>query len=95
MAKLTARDLMAGPVLTTTPEATLGEAATLILEKKVSCLPVLDQMGDLVGIISHSDFTPTERHLPFTNERLRATAWPQGAARQPLVSLFIGTPVLC
>ena len=68
MAKLAARDLMTAPVVTTTPETSLGEAARLMLDKDISRLPVLDAQGDLVGIISHSDFTPRERHLPFSEE---------------------------
>ncbi len=35
--------------------ATLGEAAECMLENKVSGLPVVDESGNLVGIITESD----------------------------------------
>jgi acetoin utilization protein AcuB len=36
-------------------DATLGEAAQLMLTHKISGLPVVDEAGDLVGIITESD----------------------------------------
>ena len=68
MAELTARDLMTTPVVTTSPDATLGEVAETMLEHGISCLPVVDSRGSLVGIISQTDFVPRERHLPFSEE---------------------------
>lgn len=46
---------MRQPVLTTTPDALAAEAARLMLERKIGCLPVLDG-GRLVGIVTESDF---------------------------------------
>ena len=69
MAALRAQDLMTTPVATTSPEATLGEVARFMIERNVSCLPVVAGDGSLVGIITHTDFTPRERHLPFSAER--------------------------
>jgi CBS domain-containing protein len=43
-----------GPV-TIEPDATIGEAARLMLENKVSGLPVVDEDGRLLGIITESD----------------------------------------
>ena len=68
MADLTARDLMTTPVVTTSPDATLGEVAGTMLERGISCLPVVDSRGNLVGIITQTDFVPRERHLPFSEE---------------------------
>ena len=68
VAPLTMRDLMTAPVITISPDASLGEAARLMLEKDVSCLPVVADDGKLIGIITHTDFTPRERHLPFSEE---------------------------
>ncbi len=68
MAELTAQDLMTTPVVTTSPDATLGEVAETMLERNISCLPVVDSRGSLVGIITQTDFVPRERHLPFSEE---------------------------
>ena len=51
-----AKDIMSTPVLTISPDATVGEAAGLMLEKHVSCLPVVDEQEQLVGMLTHSDF---------------------------------------
>jgi CBS domain-containing protein len=51
-----AHQIMTRPVITVTPEMTIVEAATTMLQKHVSGLPVVDAAGKLVGIISEGDF---------------------------------------
>ncbi|RUW61122.1 CBS domain-containing protein [Mesorhizobium sp. M7A.F.Ca.US.008.03.1.1] len=51
-----AEAIMTKPVITTDANATIAEAAELMLSNKVSCLPVTDRDGALVGIVSKSDF---------------------------------------
>jgi len=52
---LSVKDAMHEDVLTISPDAALSDAATLMLSKKVGCLPVVD--GErLVGMISEADF---------------------------------------
>ncbi len=53
--KLTVKDLMATKVLTVTPDALLQEAATIMLEKKIGGLPVVDQEQHVVGVITETD----------------------------------------
>ncbi len=48
----TARDVMRTGVLTVPAEATLGQAVDVLLKNQISGLPVVDQEGHLVGIIS-------------------------------------------
>lgn len=55
LAKQKVDSLMSKNPLTISPEATISEAARLMLEKKVSGLPVIDQNEKLVGIITESD----------------------------------------
>jgi CBS domain-containing protein len=57
MPSILAKDLMTSPAVTITPEATLKEAAQLMLGEKVHCLPVLDRAQRLVGIITDTDFS--------------------------------------
>lgn len=41
--------------ITVSPRATIGRVAELMLEHKIGSLPVLDETGQLVGIITESD----------------------------------------
>lgn len=47
-----AEAIMTKPVITTDANATIAEAVELMLSNKVSCLPVIDSDGVLVGIVS-------------------------------------------
>ena len=51
-----AHQIMTKPVITVGPEATIVEAANIMLQKHVSGLPVVDSSGELVGIVSEGDF---------------------------------------
>jgi len=50
-----ARQIMTSPVLTVRPDITVREAATLLLENRITAAPVLDAGGELIGIVSESD----------------------------------------
>ena len=54
-AATTARDLMTVAVVAIAPDATVAEAARRLHNAKVKRLPVVDQRGRLVGIISRGD----------------------------------------
>ncbi len=54
-AGLLAREVMSTPVVTIGPDASLPEAARLMHRKQVKRLPVVDEEGRLVGIVSRSD----------------------------------------
>ncbi len=52
---LSIKDAMHEDVITTTPDTPLAEAASIMLEKKIGCLPVVD--GErLAGLLSEADF---------------------------------------
>jgi CBS domain-containing protein len=55
MDRLTAKDFMTPNPITITPDATIAEAARLMVEHKIGGLPVIDR-DDLVGIITETDF---------------------------------------
>jgi len=55
LANLKLKKIMTPNPLTIGPEATIGEAARLMLENKVSGLPVVDDDGKILGIITESD----------------------------------------
>ncbi len=49
---LTAKDVMRTDLLTIRPNASLSEAVQMLLDHKISGLPVTDETGFLLGIIS-------------------------------------------
>jgi CBS domain-containing protein len=50
-----ARDLMVSPVVTVQPSASVKEVAKLLLEQGISAVPVVDDQGKLVGVVSEGD----------------------------------------
>ena len=55
VAKLKVAEIMSRDPVTIQQNASIGEAARIMLEKKFSGLPVADEAGHLVGIITESD----------------------------------------
>jgi CBS domain-containing protein len=49
------RDVMTKPVITTGPEADIREIALTLDEKRIKRLPVVDEQGKLIGVISRAD----------------------------------------
>jgi CBS domain-containing protein len=59
-------DIMTTPVITVTPDTTIAEAARLMLEHRISGLPVVNVTGKVLGIVTEGDLlrraeTGTER----------------------------------
>jgi CBS domain-containing protein len=50
-----ARDVMVSPVITVGKFATVRDVATILLEKRISAVPVVDDVGKVVGIVTESD----------------------------------------
>ena len=64
-----ALDVMVSPVITVSPDTSVAEAADMLLKNRISGMPVLDDTGALVGIVSEGDFlrrveSGTERRRP-------------------------------
>lgn len=62
-------DVMTSGVASVHPDTSVPDAVKLMLEHRVSGLPVIDDKGELVGIVTEGDFlrrveTGTERHRP-------------------------------
>ena len=55
LAKLKIKEIMSSNPLTVAEVITLGEVAKIMLDNKVSGLPVLDSSGQVIGIITESD----------------------------------------
>ena len=52
---VTVGEAMTSPALTITPDRTVAEAATIMLDETVNRLPVVDEDGTLVGLLSRGD----------------------------------------
>ena len=66
---MNAADIMTRDILSVGPESPIVEAIGLMLDNHVSGLPVIDEAGQLVGILTEGDLlrrgeTGTERHRP-------------------------------
>jgi CBS domain-containing protein len=51
---LLVKEVMTTDIVTTTPNTSLADAAKVLMEKKIGCLPVVEH-GRLVGILTRSD----------------------------------------
>ncbi len=49
------KDIMQTPVHSISPDASLKEAADLIIKHRIGALPVVDKEGKLIGILSYVD----------------------------------------
>ncbi len=64
-----AEDIMTRRVISVGPDATIFEAVRLMLQHRISGLPVVDASGNLIGMVTEGDFLRraeigTERHRP-------------------------------
>jgi len=64
MAEKTARDLMTSDPATIGPDASVTDAARLIVDRSVGALPVLED-GKLVGIVTESDLILQDVRIEF------------------------------
>jgi acetoin utilization protein AcuB len=77
----TVEDVMSRPVLTSSPDTTLREAANLLRGRAIGCLPVVDR-GRTVGIVTATDLLEligagTERPVPKTRRRVAKERGPR------------------
>ena len=54
-AEMAVREIMSGPIVTAKPDWTLKECSRVMQEKHIHHLPVADEAGTLVGLISATD----------------------------------------
>ena len=86
-----AQDVMSPDVVTISPKETIFHAVRLMLQHKISGLPVVDGTGSLVGIVTEGDFlrraeTGTVRRRPRWLEFLVGPGALAGDMRGLLVS---------
>ena len=87
-----ARDVMVSPVITVKRNDTVPEVAEILLKQRISAVPVVDDAGRIVGIVSEGDLlhrmeSDTERRhswwlLPFLGQETLAADYVQAHARK-------------
>jgi CBS domain-containing protein len=60
------KDIMTEPVITIGEETPLQEVAQIMLDHRIGGVPVINESGDLTGIVTESDFTAKEKCIPFS-----------------------------
>ena len=80
-------DIRTRPVITSSPDASLEEIASLMPPRKIGCVPIVDEHGRLCGIVTESDFSAKVRGVPFSTLKLPAlfAAW---LPKEPAERLF-------
>lgn len=69
---MNAEDIMTSPVVTVGPETSVREIAALLLERRISGVPVLEK-GRLIGMVSEADLL--HRHEIGTERVTRTGSW--------------------
>src|SRR5689334_13949735 len=59
------QDIMTTDVVTATPEESLKDVARRLVERGISGMPVVDENGSVIGVISETDVIAKERPEPY------------------------------
>ncbi len=59
-----AKDIMSKEIISVSPETEITQAANLLLEKRINGVPVVDAVGELVGILCQSDLIAQQKSIP-------------------------------
>ncbi len=60
---LTAKDIMTRNVVTLSPETSIEELASLLVKNQISGVPVVDETGNLYGIVTENDLISRNKRL--------------------------------
>lgn len=70
-----AKDVMTSPVISVEPDASVLEAIRIMLQRRVSGLPVINKEGRVVGMLTKGDLLRREE----TGTQRRRPRWPREA----------------
>lgn len=60
------KDIMTEPVITIGEDTPLQKVAQIMLNDRIGGVPVINERGDLTGIVTESDFIAKEKCVPFS-----------------------------
>ena len=61
---LKAKDIMTREVITISPDKEIAQVAKLLLTNRINGVPVVDDAGELVGILCQSDLIIQQKNIP-------------------------------
>ena len=73
-------EFMTSTVITVTPQTTILDASRLLLDRNVTALPVVNDLGSVVGIVSRADLL---RHRVVADPRAHLRPVPQDTSEPP------------
>jgi CBS domain-containing protein len=79
---LTVRDVMASPVITVRRDTPLKDVARLLINHGVSGVPVVDERGAVLGVVSEGDFLVKEQGIGEIHHRRLARLFGESAEAQ-------------
>jgi CBS domain-containing protein len=57
------KDIMTREVITVAPDTKVPEIATIFIEKRINGLPVVDENGNLTGVVTQADLIDQNKNL--------------------------------
>lgn len=61
---LSVKDIMTTQLISVSPETEILQAARLLLENRINGVPVVNESGELVGILCQSDLIAQQKRIP-------------------------------
>jgi CBS domain-containing protein len=81
--QMQARDVMVSPVITVKPSASVRDVAKIFLKHKISAVPVVDDHGKVVGIVSEGDLL----HRVENDTEMRHSSWLRLLTQQEVLAV--------
>jgi CBS domain-containing protein len=94
--ELTVREIMTTDVVTVRPETTVGELADILTRNKISGVPVVDDRGRVLGMVSEADIIlqDADLHFPYYIQFLEMVVYLQSVHKfEERVRKAIGSKV--
>ena len=92
--RMKVKEIMSSPAFTVGPDATLEAVASLMAEKNIGAVPVVDAGGRLLGLLTEGDFTGVTRAIPFNLKLAPVIFGARAATAAELKSIFAKARVL-
>jgi CBS domain-containing protein len=94
--ELTVREIMTTDVVTVKPDTTVGELADILAQNKISGVPVVDDQGRVLGMVSEADIIlrDADIHFPYYIQFLEMVVYLQSVHKfEERVRKAIGSKV--
>jgi CBS domain-containing protein len=81
--ELKVREIMQSDVITAKPDTTVGELADILAQNKISGVPVVDDQGRVLGMVSEADIIlqDADLHFPYYIQFLESVIYLQSVRK--------------